>query len=154
MCCASSTSTVSRRVNDGAGHAAGDALLKEVARVLRTGKRRADLVARIGGDEFALILADCTIENARIVTRGIVDAIAAIEFEWEGHIWKIGASVGIAAISSETADLPGPMQRADMACYAAKAAGRNRIFVWDDLEIGPGQAPHHWREMRKPSSVS
>jgi diguanylate cyclase len=130
-----------KAVNDGAGHAAGDALLKEVAHVLRAGKRRADLVARIGGDEFALILADCSIENARVITRGVVDAIAGIEFDWEGHAWKIGASVGITAISCETPDLPGPMQRADMACYAAKAAGRNRIFVWNDLDARVSPAP-------------
>ena len=141
-----------KAVNDGAGHAAGDALLKEVARVLQGGKRRGDLVARIGGDEFALILADCTIENARIVTRGLVDAIAGIEFEWEGHVWKIGASVGITAISCETPDLPGPLQQADMACYAAKAAGRNRIFVWDDLEIGTTQASCHLPAVQKPTS--
>jgi diguanylate cyclase len=118
-----------KAVNDGASHAAGDALLKEVARVLQAGKRRCDFVARIGGDEFALILCDCSIENAEKVARGIIDAIAGIAFEWQGRVWRIGASVGIAALSVATPELPGPLEQADMACYAAKAEGRNRVVV-------------------------
>ncbi len=118
-----------KAVNDGAGHAAGDALLKEVARVLGAGKRRADFVARIGGDEFAVILCDCSIENAQTVARGIIDAIAVLDFEWQGRIWKIGASIGIAAITPAAPGVPSPMELADMACYAAKAEGRCRVAV-------------------------
>jgi diguanylate cyclase len=141
-----------KAVNDGAGHAAGDALLKEVARVLQTGKRRADFIARIGGDEFALILADCSVGNAEIVARGICDAVGDIAFEWQGHVWKIGASVGIAALSATAPDLPGPLEQADMACYAAKAGGRNRFAVWNNVENAVPETTSS--RQRKPAPAS
>lgn len=124
-----------KAVNDGAGHAAGDALLREVARVLAAGKRRGDFAARIGGDEFALILCDSCTGNAEIVARGIIDAIAGIAFEWQGRTWRIGASIGIAAIDASPKGLPSPMERADIACYAAKARGRNRAAVWSEVDM-------------------
>ncbi|MBO6716385.1 MAG: PAS domain S-box protein [Rhizobiaceae bacterium] len=116
-------------VNDSAGHAAGDALLREVARALQSGKRRADFVARIGGDEFALILADCSVENAVSVAASVVAAIGDIQFHWEGASYRIGASMGIAVIEPNG---PGPAEllaNADAACYAAKAQGRGRAVV-------------------------
>jgi diguanylate cyclase (GGDEF)-like protein/PAS domain S-box-containing protein len=116
-------------VNDRAGHAAGDALLREVAAALQAGKRRGDFVARIGGDEFALILSDCSVENARAVAGDVVDAVAAIIFDWRGESYRIGASVGVTVIGPDAPEPTSLLAEADAACYVAKAKGRGRVAV-------------------------
>ena len=117
-------------VNDTAGHAAGDELLKLVAGVIRASCRTQDFAARMGGDEFVVLLADCPLANARRVAQKIADAIAAIDFDWSGTHYAIGASVGIAPISREVEQ--DVLRAADEACYAAKAAGRGRVVVSGD----------------------
>ena len=114
-------------VNDTAGHAAGDALLQKVAQAIRRCCRANDFAARLGGDEFVLLLSDCSLLNARRVGRKLVDAIAGIDFTWNGTSYRIGASVGIAPISTEAAG--DPLAAADAACYEAKAAGRGRVAL-------------------------
>ena len=114
-------------VNDTAGHAAGDALLREVAAVIRSCCRVQDVAARMGGDEFVVLLADCTVANARRVGQKIVDAISAVRFGWNGAEYTIGASVGVAPLSASTED--NALAAADAACYAAKAGGRGRVVV-------------------------
>ena len=114
-------------VNDTAGHAAGDALLQKVARTIRACCRTQDFAARMGGDEFVVLLTDCPIPDARIVAQKIVDSIGVLEFEWGGVSYSIGASVGIARVIAEAErDV---LAMADAACYAAKAAGRGRVVV-------------------------
>ena len=117
-------------VNDGAGHAAGDALLRQVADTIRRSCRSADFAARVGGDEFALLLMDCTIGDAKTVAEKIVDAIAAIVFTWGGVTYAIGASVGIAPITGLADSAHTVTGEADAACYAAKRAGRGRAVVF------------------------
>ena len=117
-------------VNDTAGHAAGDALLQKVARTIRSCCRTQDFAARMGGDEFVVLLADCTLPDARVVAQKIVDCITAIEFEWNGVSYSIGASVGIAPVLPDAErDV---LAMADAACYAAKAAGRGRVAAAGD----------------------
>lgn len=112
-------------VNDTAGHAAGDHLLKTVAAVIRASCRDQDFAARLGGDEFVVLLDDCPIADAELVANKIVDAIAAIDFEWDAKHYSIGASVGVALAGAGSADEA--LARADAACYAAKASGRGRV---------------------------
>jgi diguanylate cyclase (GGDEF)-like protein/PAS domain S-box-containing protein len=111
-------------VNDSAGHAAGDALLRQVAETIRRGSRADDFAARIGGDEFGLILCDCNLEEARAVAQKIVDAIGGIAFAWNGRNYRIGASIGIARVGENAA---ATLAAADTACYAAKDGGRGRV---------------------------
>lgn len=130
-------------VNDTAGHAAGDALLREVATALRGATRRGDFVARIGGDEFALILVDCPVPNACEVARAAIDRVAAIDFQWHGVSHRISASVGIAIVGPEASNVSCVLAEADAACYAAKASGRKRVVVSDAAGRGTaGHAPH------------
>lgn len=117
-------------VNDTAGHAAGDALLCQVAEIIKNGCRRQDFSARIGGDEFAVLLADCSAAAARRVAQQLVDSIAALEFQWEDKSYRIGASIGVTTISSRPATLAELMSEADSACYVAKANGRNRVAIY------------------------
>lgn len=120
-----------KAVNDGSGHAAGDALLQRVAQVIRSGCRRKDLAARIGGDEFALLLADCPLPAAQRVVAKIVEEIGAIGFEWDGKRYQIGASVGLTTFGKGVRDTAALTRDADAACYAAKARGRGQIAVFE-----------------------
>ena len=122
-------------VNDTAGHAAGDALLRQVAQTIRGVCRSHDLAARIGGDEFAVILEDCPLENGRMVAEKIVRAIGALAFVWVGRTYHIGASAGITAIEAKPASSLGFAGEADAACYAAKAQGRNRVIAFAEMNL-------------------
>ncbi len=123
-------------VNDRAGHAAGDALLQTVAETIRRGCREKDVAARIGGDEFALLLRDCQTAGAAAIAAKIVQAIAGLEFTWEGTGYVIGASVGVTAIDHQAPASVVLMSEADVACYAAKDRGRNQVVVFDRGEAG------------------
>jgi diguanylate cyclase (GGDEF)-like protein/PAS domain S-box-containing protein len=117
-------------VNDTAGHAAGDALLQKVARTIRGCCRTQDFAARMGGDEFVVLLADCGLPDARVVAQKFVDSISALDFEWNGFTYAIGASIGLAPVLPDAErDV---LAMADAACYAAKAAGRGRVAASGD----------------------
>lgn len=124
-------------VNDTAGHAAGDALLQQIAHAIRRACRAQDFTARIGGDEFALLLADCSVAGARKAAQQVIDAIAGVRFTWHGKVYAIGASVGITTVTAKSPHLTELVNQADTACYAAKAAGRNRFAVYDPRLHGP-----------------
>jgi diguanylate cyclase (GGDEF)-like protein/PAS domain S-box-containing protein len=124
-------------VNDTAGHAAGDALLKQVAQTIRGVCRDHDFVARVGGDEFSVLIEDSTVADGRLTAERIVRAISALVFSWGGREYRIGASAGIAAITSSPPSSLGVMGEADAACYAAKAAGRGRVVAFPEI----GQPP-------------
>jgi len=117
-------------VNDTAGHAAGDALLGEIARLLRTAVRSQDTIARIGGDEFALLMPETSLDAAHEVAERIVSTIRSFPFQWEGRLYDIGASVGLTEINGVRRDPIEVMKEADVACYAAKANGRGQIAVY------------------------
>lgn len=137
-------------VNDTAGHGAGDVLLRELGHVIRHQVRSDDLLARLGGDEFALVLRDCSIDQAETVCQKIIDAIRDRRFSWEGRIYDVGASIGIAAIDMEAPPVGELMSRADVACYAAKAAGRSRVSVYRRDE---SDAQRHHRELEVAAGI-
>lgn len=111
-------------INDQHGHPAGDAMLKVVASALLASVRAGDLVVRMGGDEFAVILERCPPDAARRVAQNIQRAVARAELVWEGQILSVGASVGVTPLSEEFTTVDAWVAAADEACYAAKAAGR------------------------------
>jgi diguanylate cyclase (GGDEF)-like protein/PAS domain S-box-containing protein len=119
-----------KAVNDSAGHAAGDALLRQVGDVIRRTCRRQDFAARIGGDEFAVLLADCPIEGAQRVAQKLVDAIGNLRFRWEEKSYQIGASVGITDVAADGRSPMELMSESDAACYVAKASGRGQVAVY------------------------
>ena len=114
-------------VNDAAGHAAGDALLAQI-RGLFIGKfRERDTFARLGGDEFALLLDACALEEAIKIAETIVATIRDHRFVWKDRNYSIGVSVGVVPIGPDSQDATQVLTRADLACYAAKQAGGNRV---------------------------
>ncbi len=120
-------------VNDTAGHAAGDALLKQVAETIRGACRGHDLAARLGGDEFAVLLEDCPLPNGKLVGQKIVRAIGALIFSWSGRDYQIGASIGAAAITPDAQSPATCLSEADAACYAAKAQGRGCVVAYPEI---------------------
>lgn len=131
-------------VNDTCGHAAGDELLRRIARLIRQRVRAEDLICRIGGDEFALILQGCPPGDALRIAEGLREAVAAFRFTWEGRRFSIGASIGLVRIDGALASASDVLVAADLACYAAKKNGRNRVVEHSDGPVGTageGEAP-------------
>jgi diguanylate cyclase (GGDEF)-like protein/PAS domain S-box-containing protein len=114
-------------INDLAGHAAGDAMLKAVAAAITGRVRASDLVVRLGGDEFALLLERCSHDAALRISESVRRAITEIALPWGDHTLRVGASLGVASLSLETASVDAWLAEADAACYAVKASGRGAV---------------------------
>ncbi|WP_342324489.1 diguanylate cyclase [Kosakonia sp. BYX6] len=120
-----------KAVNDTAGHAAGDTLLREISALMLSMLRSTDILARLGGDEFGLLLPDCNVESARYISGRIVEAINDYHFMWEGRLHRIGASAGITLIDENNHQPSEVMSQADIACYASKNNGRGMVTVYE-----------------------
>ncbi len=114
-----------KKVNDTHGHLVGDGVLKQIAALMRESVRIADITARWGGEEFAVMLPHTTVEGAHITAEKIRSAIEAAHFESVG---AVTASFGIAQLEENESQEPF-FDRADKALYRAKVAGRNRVEV-------------------------
>ena len=117
-------------VNDTAGHAAGDELLRQLAKLLRAQLRESDALARLGGDEFAILLEDATSEQASYVSEKVRRSIANYLFEWQGEIFRIGASIGQLEFADGKMSAYELLYRADEMCYLAKSRGRDRVVAF------------------------
>jgi diguanylate cyclase (GGDEF)-like protein len=113
-------------VNDTHGHAAGDAVLKAVAARLASNVRASDTVARIGGDEFALILWNLSEADAAAKAWALEAAVSDIAIDWDGTTLGVGASIGFAMLGPSD-ELNAVMTSADRAMYARKAARKSRL---------------------------
>lgn len=119
-------------VNDTAGHHAGDELLKNIADMLKKRARASDIVARIGGDEFALILPNCEISNATTITETIVNAVKQYRFHWDDKTYEIGVSIGLSEFQPKQLPMEKLLAQADMACYQAKHLGGGNISIYTE----------------------
>jgi diguanylate cyclase (GGDEF)-like protein/PAS domain S-box-containing protein len=118
-----------KQVNDECGHVAGDEMLRQVGQLLRTRVRTADVVARFGGDEFAILLHNCGDSDALQVANGVLKAITGYQFVWGQRAFAVGVSIGVVVIDARFRRVSQVMSAADAACFAAKDAGRNRVVV-------------------------
>lgn len=114
-------------VNDLAGHGAGDLMLLAVAKAMASRVRGTDLVARMGGDEFALLLEGCGHDTALRIAHEVQDAIVQIEMPWDRGLLTVGASLGVASLTTRIRDTAQWLAAADAACYTAKKAGRGVV---------------------------
>lgn len=137
-------------VNDTAGHLAGDALLQEVARIMRAIVPISDCLARLGGDEFAVLIENCDRQFAAFVGEKLIAAIETIRFSWQGKVYEVGASAGVSQVDATTASAEAVLAEADVACYAAKAAGRGRVSVF--LQ-DTGEAQRHMSDFRMAARI-
>ena len=116
-------------VNDTCGHVAGDALLKQLTHILQTLIRENDIFARIGGDEFGILIQRCKLERGVELAEKIRLAISDFRFSWEEKVFEVGTSIGLVSINKDTQSISEVLSTADSACYIAKDMGRNRIHV-------------------------
>jgi len=117
-------------VNDAGGHAIGDRLLKQVASLIKRIARRHDIFARLGGDEFGLIVEHCSIETAQSIAQSICEEVDAFRFQHGDQFLRIGASIGLVQVDERWPTVASLLRAADSACYAAKEAGRNRVYAY------------------------
>lgn len=133
-------------VNDTCGHMAGDELLRQISALLKKKIRDADQVARLGGDEFGIILNNCDLTVAESIANNLREAIEAYRFVWGKHPFSIGVSIGLVNITPESRDVHEVLSNADMACFAAKSRGRNRVYIYtaDDKELASRRDEMQW----------
>jgi diguanylate cyclase (GGDEF)-like protein/PAS domain S-box-containing protein len=131
-------------VNDTCGHSAGDRLLRDVTALLQLHVRAADLIARLGGDEFGILVQHCSLEQALRIADQIRQAVRDYRFTWEQNTASIGASIGLVEINGDSDSVASLMSAADIACYAAKDAGRNRVHVYDSSEVSGRHREMYW----------
>ncbi len=131
-------------VNDTCGHSAGDRLLRDVTALLQQKVRSADVIARLGGDEFGILAQHCSIEQATRIAEAIRQAVRDYRFTWEQNAASIGASVGVVEITQDSESVAALLSAADIACYAAKDAGRNRVHVYDADEVSGRHREMYW----------
>lgn len=120
-----------KKVNDSFGHACGDWALKETIKVCQRIGRKNDIFARLGGEEFCLVLTSCTIDMAMLRAEACRAAIEEIITEESGHDFSITASFGVTDIKRSGFNLDKLLADADMAAYASKNTGRNRVTMFE-----------------------
>ena len=119
-----------KRINDEHGHATGDAVLRHLAASMSCTFRAMDVVARLGGEEFVVLLPGCDERAALAVAQRLCERIAEHEVVAEGVAVRCTVSVGVAMMDSDVDSVEALIERADRAMYAAKAGGRNRVACW------------------------
>ena len=124
-------------VNDTGGHHVGDELLKQVTALMRSCIRKSDILARVGGDEFGIILEYCNVDSARKIADSIIHKMQDFRFYWEKNTFRIGVSIGMVQVDKDTVDVAEIMKNIDSACYAAKDGGGNRhhLYTKSDQDI-------------------
>jgi EAL domain-containing protein (putative c-di-GMP-specific phosphodiesterase class I) len=124
---------------------AGDAVLREIAKILRDAVRDSDTVARIGGDEFGMLLVGCPLDKARQIADDVCRAVRDHSFVWKDKIFSVGVSIGLVELARDSGSIEEALAAADSACYVAKRQGghiaiysaRDEIFARETGEI-------HW----------
>lgn len=118
-----------KRINDGFGHAAGDAVLRQLAEILKRASRAEDMVFRYGGEEFAAVLINAPLRIAMQIGERLRSLVEKATFEWEGQKIPVTLSIGVAVATSKEIDCLALIQAADSALYRAKESGRNCVIA-------------------------
>ncbi len=133
-------------VNDTSGHIAGDELLRQLAGILAHTIRKGDTLARIGGDEFGVLLENCSKEKAVEIAGTLRESVQDFRFAWGDTIFSVGISIGVVQVTSSSESLTSLLSTADTACYTAKDLGRNRIHTHEpgDAELARRHGEMQW----------
>jgi diguanylate cyclase (GGDEF)-like protein len=115
-----------KRINDTYGHSTGDEVLRQFARIVRQTSRTIDIPARLGGEEFAILLPGVTQQNAMAIAERLRQQIADVTIAHEKGSVRVTISIGGASLSSDDSDGDAVLSHADTALYEAKDAGRNQ----------------------------
>ncbi|MCU7936268.1 MAG: EAL domain-containing protein [Candidatus Thiodiazotropha sp. (ex Dulcina madagascariensis)] len=117
-------------INDTCGHMAGDELLRQISVLLKRHIRDSDLLARLGGDEFGVVLRNCALNQAEALADKLRKAVESHKFIWEKRPFNSRVSIGLVDITPDSSSIDEVLSNADMACFAAKSRGRNRVHVY------------------------
>ena len=129
-----------KSINDKFGHSVGDDVIVRLAKLARELKRDSDVLARIGGEEFALLLPETDLKQAEVVAERLRSEVASAPFVASQNL-ATTISVGCACASLEMADIADLMKAADVALYEAKQVGRNRVVCWAPAGASPPLSP-------------
>ncbi len=119
-----------KKVNDTYGHACGDFILKKAAYMIMNNFRFSDIVFRFGGEEFAVILAETSLDDAKIPLERLRELFEKSNFNYKGQTVKITISIGVSSVREETESVEQLFDNADKALYEAKAGGRNMLKTY------------------------
>src|ERR1700676_2281555 len=122
-------------VNDACGHSGGDAVLGQVGALLKSQVGWRDTLSRLGGDEFGVLLANCSLEEAMRTAETMREAVLNFRFNWEDRRLPLHASIGVVPISADNGHVAGGLSAADNACAAAKESGGNRVHSFAENDI-------------------
>ncbi len=114
-------------INDTFGHAAGDEVIREIGNIIKTSFQKTDIVGRIGGEEFAVVLKNASLEEAKLVAEKFRETVATGIVFYGGQEISLTVSIGVAAMHDDINDIEDILKRADDALYRAKAMGRNSV---------------------------
>ena len=132
-------------INDTYGHVAGDQLLQCLGLYLQKNLSKRDTFGYLGGDEFGILLEECTLEKAERVFEIIQQALQDFEFDWQDKIFSVSASIGVIPLNRDYNNTSEVMSMADIACYSAKETGRNQIHIY---KSNSGSVANRHKEMR------
>lgn len=133
-------------INDTCGHVAGDELLRQISVLFNRHCASSDTLARIGGDEFALLLIATDVSQAKLICEMLIKLVEDFRFRWNEHVFKLGISIGVTEITRHHNNYVEALKQVDSACYAAKEAGRNRYHVYqeDDKVLAQRKDDTYW----------
>lgn len=133
-------------INETCGLAAGDEMIKQIAISLSGILRRNDLLARIGGDEFGILLRDCDLVQAELIALTVRTQISTHAFMWDNKKFDISASIGVAEVTEEVGDASDLLREVESACAAAKEMGRNQVHLYhpDDTLFQNRRSEMYW----------
>ena len=141
-------------VNDACGHLAGDELLRQISQLFQTRLREEDILGRLGGDEFGIILHHCKLANAVQIAEDICLLAGNYRFIWQDKVFTIGASIGVTLVDRNIRRIKDILAAGDLACYRAKEAGRNRVCTHTpESSQGTRQHDTHWA-LRIPEALA
>lgn len=119
-----------KSVNDTYGHPMGDEVIRSVANILKQGMRKYDIVGRLGGEEYAMLLMDCHVEQATEIAHRLCDQVAKYDIFCEGRTINVTVSIGLSELDPQDTKIEQTIVRADKALYAAKDGGRNMVVAY------------------------
>lgn len=133
-------------INDIYGYFVGDELLRQITTLLKEEVDKQDIISRLGGDEFGILLKNCSLVQAEKIAHRLRKRIQEFRFNWQEKNLVLGVSIGIVGIDNNSSNFSDLLSEADTACYAAKKQGRNwvRVYKSDDRELAQHRGERYW----------
>ena len=133
-------------INDIYGYFVGDKLLRQITILLEKELEEWDIISRLGGDEFGILLKNCSLDRAEKTAHRLREKIQEGRFNWQEKILVLGVSIGVVEIDENSKNFSELLNSADTACYAAKKQGRNwvRVYKLEDRELAQHRGERYW----------